>query len=83
MPIAHAAGVGPDLKNIVVLNVGEILLPGRRHIEEVLLVRLPTVTARGPVGTLVVLALMPDHAAYAVGQPGLPDPPQHPTVDRG
>ena len=59
MPITHAAGVGPDLKNVVVPDIREILLPGRGHVHKVLLVRYAAVVAIGAVGALVAFALVP------------------------
>ena len=82
VPVAHAAGVGPDLQNIVVPDIGEILLPGRRHVQEVLLVGLPAITATGTIRTLVVFTLMPDNGPDAVRQSGLPHSPEHAAVDR-
>ena len=80
---AHAARVRPDLKNVVVLHVGKVFLPRGGHFQKQAMVGFPSVTSRRTIGALVVLALVPEDAANAVGQFRLLHAPEHATVDGG
>ena len=65
-----AAGGRPDLEEVVIAQVREVLFPGRGHVHEVLLIELVIVVAVRPVGPLVLFALVPEQAADAVGEFG-------------
>ena len=78
----HATGVRPNLENVVVPDIREILFPASRHFHEKLLITLPPITASRPVRALVVLTLMPKDAPNAMGQLGLPHAPEHASVNR-
>ena len=64
------------------LNVWIVLFPARGEIDEERAIEFIAVASGRSVGTLIVLALMPDDRENAMSQLGLLDSPKLPTVDR-
>ena len=79
---AHGAGIGPDLEDVVVLDVGDSPLSRPPTYPRSTAGRFPSHSGRWAVRALVVFALVPDDAANAVRQPGLLHAPEHAAVDR-
>ena len=75
VPRCVTAGERPDLEDIVFLDVGKILLPGGGHVHKELLIELVIEVAdEGSLRPLVLFALVPQHGADAVREPGSHNP---------
>src|SRR4051812_17068339 len=79
---AHGARLRPDLEDVIVANVWEVLFPCRGEIDEELTIVFPSITSGGAVRSLVVLALVPDDAPDAVREPRLTHTPEEAPVNR-
>jgi len=79
---ALGTGVGPDLEKIVMPDVRVVLFPCCGQIEPTFFVHLAAITVVRAVKPLIGLALMPQHAADAMGELGRDHAPLEIAVDR-